>query len=313
MKKLPVTLATLVALFTPALAFAQDQAAEGNEGGGGLSLDSIISSLNEHVAPWGIKIVGAIFALFAAWIVAGMCGRAVRRVAKARDIDATVTGFLATVARYAVLTASIVGILGVFGIETSSFAAIIGAAGLAIGLAFEGTLGNLAAGVMLLVFRPFKVGDVITAGGVTGKVDVLELFTTTMTTPDNRKIIVPNKVIAGDTITNFAGYDERRCDVDVGVDYDADCDVVREALTEALAMIETKLDDKDHQIFLKALGGSSVDWQVRVWTKTADFWVTHEQTVRAIHKKLGEKGIGIPYPTMDVNLDAAVVEALGKK
>ncbi len=309
MKPFLLRLVALAATAAPALAHAQQAAAEDE----GFSLKTVIHTLNEQVAPWGVKIVGALFALFAAWVIAGMLSRAVRKVASKRKLDSTVAGFTANVVRYLVLTASIVGILGVFGIETSSFAAIIGAAGLAIGLAFEGTLGNLAAGVMLLVFRPFKIGDVITAGGVTGKVNELELFTTTITTPDNRKIIVPNKVIGADTITNFAGYETRRCDISVGVDYDKDCDDVRAALEESLELIDSKLAEPAPQVFLVGLGGSSVDWQVRVWCKTEEYFVVHEQIVRAIHKKLTEKGIGIPYPQMDVHLDPQVVSALASK
>ena len=277
-----------------------------------MDVDTILETLNREVAPWGAKILGALLAMFIAWLVAGAVGRAVRRAGEKRSLDATLTRFFASVARNVILVAAVVAVLGVFGIETSSFAAIIGAAGLAVGLAFQGTLSSFAAGVLLLVFRPFKIGDVITAGGETGKVMEIELFTTTLATPDNQKIIVPNSKIGGDTIRNAVAYDTRRVDIDVGCDYDASIDDCRAALTEALALIAHKLDDPEPQIFLKSLGASSVDWVVRVWCKTPDYWVVHEETVRAIHVKLGEKGIGIPYPQMDVHFDEGAVRAMSR-
>lgn len=295
-----------VLLYVPT-AFAQEES-----GSRGFNVDTIIETLNKEVAPWGAKILGALVAMFIAWIVAGAVGRSVRRAGDKKELDATLTRFFASMTRNLILVAAIVAILGVFGIETSSFAAIIGAAGLAVGLAFQGTLSSFAAGVLLLVFRPFKVGDVITAGGETGKVQEIDLFTTTLATTDNQKIIVPNSKIGGDTIRNAVAYDTRRVDIDVGCDYNASIDECRAALAEALDLIDGKIDEPAPQIFLKALGGSSVDWQVRVWCKTADYWVVHEQTVRAIHVKLAEKGIGIPYPTMDVNLDEAAIKALAR-
>lgn len=292
----------------PVLALAQEE--EGGGGGGFFDTDAIIETLNKEVAPWGAKILGALVAMFVAWIVAGAVGRSVRRAGEKRELDATLTRFFASMAKNLILVAAIVAILGVFGIETSSFAAIIGAAGLAVGLAFQGTLGSFAAGVLLLVFRPFKIGDLISAGGETGVVQEIELFTTTLSTLDNQKIIVPNSKIAGDTIKNIGAYDTRRVDIDVGCDYDAAIDDCRAALTEALTMVDKTLDDPAPQIFLASLGASSVDWQVRVWCKTEDYWDVHEATIRAIHMKLGEKGIGIPYPQMDVHLDDSAVKAL---
>lgn len=298
----------------PTLALAQEAAEEeeASSSGAGFSVDTIIETLNKEVAPWGMKILGALVGLFAAWLIAGALGRAVRRGGEARNLDATLVRFFASMVRNLVLVAAVVAILGVFGIETSSFAAIIGAAGLAVGLAFQGTLGSFAAGVMLLVFRPFKIGDVVEAAGVTGKVEEIELFTTTIKTPDNQKLIVPNSKIAGDTIRNAVAYDTRRVDIDVGCDYGANIDDCRAALEESVQLVDKALADPPAQIFLKGLGGSSVDWQVRVWCKTEDYWDVHQATIRAIHIKLGEKGIGIPYPTVDVNFSDDVVKALAK-
>lgn len=292
----------------PSLVLAQEE-----EAASGLDVDAILTALNEQVAPWGVKIVGALVALFFGWIVAGWISRTALKAAKSRNLDATLSRFFSNMVRYLVLTAVVLSVLGVFGIETSSFAAIIGAAGLAVGLAFEGTLSNFAAGIMLLVFRPFKIDDVVEAGGTFGVVVEIELFTTTIKTLDNQKIIVPNKAIFGGTIKNIGAYPERRVDIDVGCDYGADIDDCRAALEEALPLIDKALKEPAPQIFLSSLGGSSVDWQVRVWCKTEDYWDVHQSTIRAVKKVLDEKGIGIPFPQMDVHLDAAVVEALGKK
>ena len=201
--------------------------------------------------------------------------------------------------------------MGVFGIETTSFAAVIGAAGLAIGLAFQGTLSNFAAGMMLLIFRPFKVGDVVTVDGHTGKVAELELFTTELTTPDNRRLIVPNNKIFGSTIENITHHPIRRVDVPVGVDYTAGIDQVREILEQVPPRIPGVLEDPSYQIFLKELGASSVDWVVRVWCKTEDFWDVHQATIRSTKMALDAEGIGIPFPQLDVHLDPEVTKGLG--
>lgn len=293
----------------PTLASAQDAAR--SEGGGVFDTDAILDTLNSQVAPWGMKIVGALVALFAAWIVAGMASRAVRRAGEGK-LDTTLVRFFSSFVRYIILIAAVVAILGIFGIETSSFAALIAAAGLAVGLAFEGTLGNFAAGMMLLIFRPFKIGDFVDAGGVMGTVEEIELFATTLKTPDNRKIIIPNKQIGGSTITNFAAYPIRRVDVEVGCDYGARVDDCRDALEEAVRRCEHRIEDPEHQVFLKGLGASSVDWVCRVWCKSEDFWALHQELVRSVHIVLAEKKIGIPFPQMDVHLDGEVVDALRK-
>lgn len=307
MKKHFQNLLTGVMTALPAVAFAQEEG-----GGGGLNAESIINSLNEHVAPWGIKILGAIVGYFIASMVAKSAGRFATKTAMKRGIDEMVSKFLGSLVKNLILIASIVAILGIFGIETSSFAAIIGAAGLAVGLAFEGTLGNFAAGIMLLVFRPFKVGDLINAAGVTGIVEEVALFVTTLKTLDNQMIIVPNKKLTDDVMTNVGALDTRRVDIDVGCDYDTPIDDCRAALEEALKDIPKMLQDPAPQIFLSSLGGSSVDWQVRVWCNTPDYWDVWQATIRSVHKTLGEKGIGIPYPQTDIHLDASVIEALKK-
>jgi len=306
-------LTTLASTFGASLAHAQeaaDAAAEAEESG--LSVDSIIKSLNEQVAPWGVKIVGALLTLFIGWIIAGWLGRRVGRFAQKR-FDETLGKFFANIVRYLIIIAVVLSTLGMFGIQTSSFAAIIGAAGLAIGLAFEGTLGNFASGVMLLVFRPFKVGDWVSAGGQSGTVEEIELFHTVLRALDNRKIIVPNGKVANDVIVNNQGFDVRRVDIDVGCDYGADIDETRKVLESVLPKVEAGLQDPAPQVFLKSLGASSVDWQVRVWCNTEDFFTVYQSIIRETKYALDEAGIGIPFPQTDVHLDPEVIEALKGK
>jgi small conductance mechanosensitive channel len=194
-------------------------------------------------------------------------------------------------------------VLGIFGVETTSFAAVLAGAGLAIGMAFSGTLGSFAAGVMLLAFRPFKVGDVVTVAGVTGKVDQVGIFSTTLDTPDNRRFIIPNASITGSTIENISHHPVRRADVSVGTDYSADVDQTRAVLERVANELPGRLQDKDPQVVLVELGASSVDWQVRIWVDAADFWAVKEAATRAVKVALDEAGIGIPFPQMDVHLD----------
>lgn len=292
------------------LAFtAVAHAQESEESGDGFDVDGAIASLEAHVVPWAMNIAGALIALFLGWLIAGWVARKVRRLVERRNLDMTLGNFFANVARYLILTAVVLGVLGVFGIETSTFAAVIGAAGLAVGLAFQGTLSNFAAGVMLLVFRPFKVGDYVELAGENGTVVEIELFHTELKTPDNKKKVVPNSKIWGEAITNYTTHPIRRVDVDVGVDYSADCDEVRAILQKVAENVEGGLADPPPAAVLRGLGGSSVDWQVRVWCNTPDFWDIYERAVRDTKKALDEAGVGIPFPQMDVHLDDAALDA----
>ena len=259
---------------------------------------------------YGPKVVGVLVALFVGWILAGWLEGAVRKTLEKRDFDATLTRFFSKLTRYLILIGVVLGCLGVFGIQTASFAAVLAAAGFAIGLAFQGTLGNFSAGVMLLVFRPFKVGDFVEVNTETGTCEHIDLFTCEFRTLDNKKLIIPNSAVFGSTITNYTGYDTRRVDIDVGAEYSADIDATRKALEGATTNIPGMLQDPAPQVFLKALGGSSVDWQVRVWCKTADFWDVWQATTQACKASLDAAGIGIPFPQQDVHLDDEVVKAL---
>lgn len=269
-------------------------------------------------APWyGLEAIGkfllsiapsaitALVLLLATLLAASWLQRIVRNALERAKIEQTLARFFGKLARWAVLVIGFVLILGEFGVETASFAVVIGALGLAVGLALQGTLGNFAAGVLLLVFRPYKVGDVVRVAGELGRVDEIDLFCTTLDTVDNRRIIVPNGSILGSTIENITHHGLRRVDVPVGADYSASVDATRAALEKAAASVPQRHREKGHQVVLVGLGASSVDWQVRVWCDTADYFACLEATVRAAKLALDEAGIGIPFPQMDVHLRGA--------
>ncbi len=263
----------------------------------------LAATMKEYVVIYGPRVLGALVLLIVTWIVAGWVGAATRRGLRRGNVDETLSRFFGNLAKWVVLLAGILSILGIFGVETASFAGILAGAAFAVGMAFSGTLGNFAAGVLLLTFRPFKVGDVISAAGVTGKVEEIGLFATTLDTPDNRRMIVGNQAIIGSNIENITFHETRRVQVDVGTDYGADLDETRKVLQQAIASVDGILDDPAPQVYLDALGASSIDWKVRAWCRTADFWGVRENLTRAVKIHLDRAGIGIPYPQMDVHVD----------
>jgi len=251
---------------------------------------------------YGVKIAGVIILLIIASIIAGTVSSIVFRALSKSSVDMTLAKFLSKSARWTILLLSLIACLGVFGVETTSFAAVIGAAGLAIGLAFQGSLSNLAAGVMLLLFRPFSVGQVVTVAGTTGTIDEIGLFTTSMDTPDNRRFIIPNGAIFGSVIENISHHTVRRVNVEVGTGYGDDLDETREVLGKAIASVGGQVEGKDPQVVLGALGGSSIEWGVRIWVPASEFWSKKEELTRAIKIELDKAGIDIPFPQQVVTI-----------
>jgi small conductance mechanosensitive channel len=250
--------------------------------------------------------IAALLLMIAAFLLASWVKRMTFRSLEKTKLDLTLTKFFSNFARYGILIIAVVAILGYLGIETASFAAVLAAAGFAIGLAFQGTLSNFSAGIMLLVFRPFRVGDVVTVDGVTGKVEEIELFTTHLNTFDNRRLIVPNGNIFGSTIENITFHEKRRVDVAVGTDYGADLNETRQTLTEAATGVEGRLVEDDVQIVLMGLGDSAIDWEVRIWSPTSDYLVVRDRLTQAVKDRLDAAGIGIPFPQRDLHLDGAL-------
>jgi small conductance mechanosensitive channel len=249
-------------------------------------------------------LVGFLAFVLVGWFVAGLVRRTIRRNLEKTDFDVTLTRFVSNLTYYIILIVALIAGLQKFGVSTASFAAVLGAAGLAIGLAFQGALSNFAAGVMLVVFRPFKVGDVIEAGGARGKVYAVQLFTTEIDTPDNRRITIPNSDVFSSKIENVTYHDTRRVDVAVGTDYPADLEATRQVLVEAAESIDGRLEDKDVVVYLDSLGDSAINWAVRVWSKTEDYWDVREALTHEVKARLDDAEIGIPYPQMDVHVDS---------
>ncbi len=251
---------------------------------------------------YGPKLLAAIVIFYVGKLLSKWLKRLVARMMNKANVDPLIVSFTSSLVYMGMMVFVVVATLGQVGIQTTSFIAILGAAGLAIGLALQGSLANFAAGFLLIIFRPFKVGDVIEAAGVTGKVDDIQIFTTTLKTPDNKTIIVPNAKISGDNIINYSTQKTRRVDMVVGVSYDADLKEVREILIDIVNKDERILKDPEPLIVVGELADSSVNFFVRVWVNSADYWNVYFDANETVKLRMDEAGIGIPYPQRDVHL-----------
>lgn len=265
--------------------------------------DLAISLLTTH----GLNIIGALLILIIGWIIAGWARRFVARVlGKSSKVDVTLTSFLSSTVRYIIIIFTIIAVLGKFGVETASLITILGAASLAIGLALQGTLSNVAAGVMLLMFRPFKLGDFINAAGHAGTIKKLGLFTTEMATGDNVQITMPNSQIWGTSIMNYSANATRRVDLVIGIGYN---DSIDDAIREIGSVIDgddRALKSPEASIFVGELADSSVNIVVRVWTENGNYWPLKAALTKGIKLRFDEKGINIPYPQQDVHVVSMV-------
>lgn len=258
---------------------------------------------SDRILYHGQQLVLVLVVIVAGWVVAGLLARTVRISLEKAKLEATLTLFFTQAARWFVLVLTGLSVLSLFGVETTSLAAVVGAGSLAIGLAWQGALSNFAAGIMLLVFRPYRVGDMVNVNGTLGRVKELELFTTTMDTTDNRRFIVPNASIFGSTIENLSHHQQRRVEVAVGVSYQADIDHTRVVLREAVASVTGVLADPEPVIYLVELGNSTVNWSVRAWAPTADYWSIRDQLTRAVKIHLDAAGVQIAFPQLHVHLE----------
>lgn len=254
----------------------------------------------EQVGGFGPVIMDAVKALIVlilGWIVAGSVGAAVRRKVNSNaHIDPTLGNFLASLVKWVILLMVLVAVLGIFGIEATSIVAVLGAASLAIGLALQGTLSDLAAGVMLIIFRPYKLGQFVDIGGTAGTVKEISLFTTELVTPDNVQIIMPNGQAWGSVITNYSAHETRRCDFVFGIDYGDSADAAMQIIEE-LAKADPRVhDDPAPWVRVTNLGDSSVDLTARLWCNAADYWDLKFDMTKAVKESFDAKGISIPYP-----------------
>jgi small conductance mechanosensitive channel len=250
---------------------------------------------------WGLKVLGAIAALILGRIVAGSFRKASSRFMDRMKTDATLSKFLSSLVYYLILVVAVVAALSMVGIEMASVLTILATAGLAVGLAVQGTLSNVAAGVMLLIFRPFKVGDFIeVAGGPVGTVASIGLFSTSLNTPDNVHIVVPNSAIYGGIIRNYSHHPIRRIDLVMGISYDDDIGLAMNAIQEVLDREPRILEDPAYQVAVSELADSSVNLVVRPWCAAEDYWSLRFDLTRALKEKLEAAGCSIPYPQQDV-------------
>ncbi len=265
-------------------------------------MQEVMNKLTIFATDYGLKLIGAIVILVAGKIVAGLLRKLVAQLLAKTKTDSTIVSFAGNLVYFLILIFAVVAALGKLGVEMTSFIAIIGASALAIGFALQGSLANFASGILILVFRPFKVGDVITAAGVTGGVKEIQIFETILATPDNIRITVPNSKIYGDVIKNVSAYDTRRVDITVGIGYSSSMKKAQEILEGLLQADQRVLDDPAPQVAVAELADSSVNFVVRPWVKKEDYWAVKFDLTRQIKLAFDEAGIEIPFPQQVVYL-----------
>lgn len=266
------------------------------------NLADLIPKIQELVAVYGLKLIAAIAIFIIGRILARWLRGLVARMMEKADVDPMIIGFVTNLAYTGLLVFVVIAALGQLGIQTTSIIAVIGAAGLAIGLALQGSLANFAAGFLMIVFRPFKVGDFIEGAGTAGSVKDIQMFTTTLMTPDNKTIIIPNAKLSGDNIINYSSAPTRRVDLTVGVAYDADIKHVKGVLEDIVAQDSRVLKDPPHKIAVAELADNSVNFTVRMWVNSGDYWGVYFDTTEIVKLRFDEEGIGIPYPQRDVHI-----------
>lgn len=249
------------------------------------------------LGPLVLNAIKAVVVLVVGWMAAGIIGGIVRRKVYANEnIDNTMGNFAASIIRWVILLVTLVAILGLFGIEATSLVAMLGAATLAIGLALQGTLSDLAAGFMLILFRPYKLEQYVDIGGTAGTVKDINLFVTELVTPDNVQIIIPNGQAWGSVITNYSHHDTRRCDIMFGIDYGDSADKAMQIILDLAEVDERVLSDPAPWVRVTNLGDSSVDLTARLWCNAADYWELKFQMTKAVKEAFDAQGISIPYP-----------------
>ncbi|MEQ9823686.1 MAG: mechanosensitive ion channel domain-containing protein [Puniceicoccaceae bacterium] len=256
----------------------------------------------EFSATYGIKIILAIVLFLVGKRIASWLSKMTKNALTKGHMDPTLVSFVGNIVNALLLAAVVIAVLDVVGIQTTSLVAVIGAAGLAIGLALQGSLANFASGVMLIIFRPFRQGDFITAGGESGIVEEVTLFTTSMRTPDNKAIIIPNAAITSGSITNFSAKPTRRVDLVYGVSYNDDLKKVKEVIWDVLNADERILKDPAPTVGLLELADSSVNFAVRPWVNASDYWAVYFDLNETIKLRFDQEGISIPFPQRDVHL-----------
>jgi small conductance mechanosensitive channel len=265
-------------------------------------MQNLIANVWGLLAMYGLKLVAAaVVFIVGRWVAKGLT-RFAEKVMNKRQVDPTIVAFTVNMAYIILLVFVVLAALGQLGIQTTSFIAVIGAAGLAVGLALQGSLSNFAAGFLMIIFRPFKVGDFIEGAGVAGTVEVIHIFTTQLSTPDNKTVIVPNAGLTAGNITNYSAKGTRRVDMVMGIGYEDDIDKAKEIMADLIAQDERILKDPAPTIGVVELADSSVNFAVRPWVKSGDYWNVYFELTEKIKKRFDAEGISIPYPQRDVHV-----------
>lgn len=268
-----------------------------------INTQNLIETITELGVTYGIKILLALAVFIIGQKLAKWISKLCLRAMELKKIDPTINQFTKNIVYYSLYTVVVIAALGQLGVQTASFVAIIGAAGLAIGFALQGSLANFASGVLLILFRPLKVGDYVEVAGTSGTVKEVSIFSTILLTPDNKTVITSNSAVMGSNIINYSTEKTRRVDLVVGVSYSSDLALVKSEL-EAIAQSDDRiLKDKDWTIGVSELADSSVNFVFRVWVNTPDYWAVYFYLNETIKTNFDKKGIEIPFPQMDLHLD----------
>ena len=266
-------------------------------------IGAIAEQVMALITVYGLKVIGAIAILVVGWIasrwISGATGKGLRKIER---MDETLTRFFVSAVRYLILVVTVIMVLSQFGVQMASLLVVLSTAGLAIGLALQGTLSNVAAGVMLLLFRPFKIGDFVDVAGHAGTVQGISLFVTEMATPDNVHIVVPNAQVWGSSVVNFSHHATRRVDIVVGIGYEDDIDKAMATITGVIEGDGRSHADPAPLVAVTDLGDNSVNFTVRIWCNAADYWGAKFDLTKAIKEALDAAGVNIPYPQRTVHL-----------
>lgn len=267
-----------------------------------MDVTSLTGRVYELLTIYGIKVLAAIaIFILGRWVAKGV-RNFISRLMEKKEVDETLNKFVTSLSYVALLAFVIIAALNQLGIQTASFIAILGAAGLAVGLALQGSLSNFAAGVLMIIFRPIAVGDLIEGAGVAGVVEEIQIFTTKLTTPDNKTIFIPNAKLMGDNIVNYTVKGTRRVDLAIGIGYGDDIDKARGVINQIIAGDERIMKEPAPAILVSELADSSVNFTVRVWSGTDDYWGVYFDTIEKVKKQFDVEGINIPYPQQDVHM-----------
>ncbi|WP_028772630.1 mechanosensitive ion channel family protein [Shewanella waksmanii] len=266
------------------------------------NIESLLEQAPDLIVAYGLKVLFALVIFLVGKYLANVAKKVSTKLMNKRKLEPTVVSFIANMAWAVVFVFTVIATLGQIGIQTASLVAVLGAAGLAVGLALQGSLSNFASGVLMIIFRPCRVGDYVEAAGVAGTVDEITIFSTKLLTPDNKVIIAPNSSVMDGTIINYSTMDKRRIDFVIGVSYDADLAQTKQVLTAVIEKNAYVLKDPAYTIALSELADSSVNFVVRPWVNGSDYWPAYFEILEQIKLALDEAGIGIPYPQLDLHV-----------